>query len=92
VNLVVAIAHGNLKMENNIQCPVCDDVATLTSNLNDVYVGKIQSKIWVKFISYQCDYCEESFTTTETDEFNLGEINRGIRKFQRMSKINNILK
>ena len=79
-------------MENKIDCPICGDVAVLDEYDNDVYVGKIQSKIWVKFLSYQCDSCEESFTTTEADEYNLEQINKGIRKSQRMEKINNLLK
>jgi hypothetical protein len=79
-------------MKSKIECPFCQDVAVLSSNINDVYVGKIKSKIWVNFISYQCDSCEESFTNAEVDELNLLEINRGVKKFQRMIKINNVLK
>jgi C4-type Zn-finger protein len=76
----------------HINCPSCGDVCILKSNYNDVYVGKINSKIWVNFLSYQCDFCEESFTSTEIDEVNLAEINIKIRNFRRMFKIKKIIK
>lgn len=79
-------------MKNKITCAVCGDVAELVSDINDFYVGKINKKIWVNFFSYQCDACEESFTTTEVDELNLSKIEIGIRSFKRMLKINKIIK
>ncbi len=79
-------------MKDKVQCPFCEDVAVLSSNYNDVYVGKIKSKIWVNFMSYQCDCCEESFTNTEIDECNILQINKGIIRFKRMQKITNVLK
>ena len=79
-------------MKNKIDCAVCGDVAELVSDINDVYGGKINKKIWVKFFSYQCDDCEESFTTTEVDELNLSNIEIGIRNYRRMLKINKIIK
>jgi protein-disulfide isomerase len=79
-------------MKNKITCAVCGDVAELVSSINDVYIGKINKKVFVDFISYQCDACEESFTTTEVDELNLSKIEIGIRNFKRMLKINKIIK
>lgn len=79
-------------MISKVDCPVCGDIAQLVTETNDVYVGKINKKIWVNFTNYQCDYCDESFTTTEIDELNLNEINKGIRKFQRQIKIKRLVK
>lgn len=79
-------------MQNKLDCPICGDITQLVTETNDVYVGKINKKIWVKFTNYQCDYCDESFTTTEADELNLSEINKGIRNFQRQLKIKRLVK
>ncbi len=79
-------------MKNKITCAVCGDVAELVSSINDVYIGKINKKVFVDFISYQCDACEEAFTTTEVDELNLSKIEIGIRNYKRMLKINKIIK
>lgn len=93
---VVVIVRGvskiNQKMKNSIHCPICSDVANLVSDSNFVYINKIQSNVMVKFLSYQCDFCEESFTTTEVDDINLIEINKSICRFKRKIKISNILK
>lgn len=80
------------QLKNSIDCPICDDMIKIVSDYNDVYVGKINKKICVNFLNYQCDFCDESYTTTEVDEFNLNEINNGIRKYKRLLKIQNILK
>lgn len=79
-------------MKDKIDCVVCGDVAELVSDFNNFYVGRINSKIWVEFFSYQCDACQESFTTTEIDELNLNKIEIKIRNFKRMLKINKIIK
>lgn len=79
-------------MKNKLDCPCCGDVAQLVTEYNDVYVGKVNKKIWVNFTNYQCESCDESFTTTEADEVNLNEINKGIRKYKRQLKIKSILK
>ncbi len=78
-------------MKDEIGCSFCGGIATLISDFNDIYVGKINKKIWVNFHSYKCS-CGESYTTTEIDELNLTEISKGIRKYKRMIKINNIVK
>lgn len=80
------------QINNSIECPNCDESTKLVENLNDVYVGRINKKIWVNFLNYQCDFCEESYTTTEIDELNLQEISKGIRKFKRQLKIQKLLK
>ncbi len=92
VVIVPGVIKRNQKVKNNIQCPKCGDVANLVSDLNHIYVTKIQSSVLVKFLSYQCDCCEESFTTTETDELNVLEIDKSISKFKRKITISNILK
>ena len=80
------------QIDKSIVCPNCDDLAKLVSDLNDVYVGKINKKIWIEFLNYQCDFCEESYTTTEVDEINLQQINKGVRNFKRQLKIQKLLK
>jgi hypothetical protein len=75
-----------------VNCPTCGKFCNLERNLNDIFIGKINSKIFVDFLSYHCFDCSETYTTNETDELNLEEINKGIKKFQRMVKIYNILK
>jgi DNA-directed RNA polymerase subunit RPC12/RpoP len=79
-------------MKNNIQCPTCGRFCNLERNLNDIFIGKINSKICVDFLSYHCFDCSESFTTTEVDNINLKNINKGIRNFKRQLKIQKILK
>lgn len=79
-------------MKNKVICPQCDEVCRLVSDYNDVYVGKINQKVWINFYSYECDFCETSFTDRECEEKNIIEINKGIRKFKRLIKIKNILK
>lgn len=74
-----------------INCPTCDGYCFLEKKLNDLFIGKINSKICVDFISYYCDYCSETYTTTETDKINLIEVNKGIRKFKRLQSIKIIL-
>lgn len=78
-------------MINKIDCPCCGDIAQLITEYNDVYVGSVNKKVWINFTNYQCDYCDESFTTTEVDELNLNEINKGIRKFKRLQKIKDLM-
>lgn len=73
-------------------CPTCGGLCHLEKNLNDFFIGKINSKICVDFISYHCINCKETYTTTETDELNLIQINKGISKFKRLQKIKNLLK
>ena len=80
------------KVKNKLDCPVCGYIAQLVTEYNDFYVGKINKKIFFNFTNYQCDSCDESFTTTESDELNLKEINKGIRNFKRQLKIQKILK
>ena len=36
------------QIDKSIVCPNCDDLAKLVSDLNDVYVGKINKKIWIE--------------------------------------------
>lgn len=79
-------------MKDKIDCAICGDVAELVSDFNNFYIGRINGKIWVEFFSYQCDACQESFTTTEIDELNLNKIEIKIRNFRRMLKINKIIK
>ena len=74
-----------------INCPNCGEVCKFVTDSNDIYVGKINQRIWVNFSNYQCINCFDSFTTTEIDELNLFEISKGIRKFKRLFKIKKIL-
>ena len=75
-----------------MKCPICDEWCHLVTSENDVYVGKINKKVWVDFLSYECDHCFESFTDTEIDIHNQHQISISIKKYQRMLKIKNIQK
>jgi hypothetical protein len=79
-------------MKDKINCAICGDVAELKSIFDDFFVGKINKKIHVNFYSYQCDACEESFTTNKIDQLNLNNIERGIRNYKRMLKIKQLIK
>ena len=61
-------------MKDKINCAICGDVAELKSSFDDFFVGKINKKIHVNFYSYQCDACEESFTTNKIDQLNLNNV------------------
>jgi len=95
VNQVVDTVPGILKkriMSNKFYCPGCGYVCALVTDLNDIYVAKINQRVWVDFTNYQCDKCFDSFTTTELDELNLFEINKAIRRSERKTKIKTVLK
>ncbi len=77
-------------MKRSIECPYCSEVCDLVSDYNSVHLkGKTVS---VDFLSYQCDSCEQSFTTTEIDEVNLQRIEKACRSWDRKQKISNVLK
>ena len=95
MNQVVDTVPGILKkriMSNKFYCPGCGYVCALVTDLNDIYVAKINQRVWVYFTNYQCDKCFDSFTTTELDELNLFEINKAIRRSERKTKIKTVLK
>jgi len=77
-------------MKKRIECLYCSEICELVSDYNDVHLkGKT---VFVNFLSYQCDSCEQSFTTTEIDEVNVERIEKACRNFDRKEKISNILK
>jgi hypothetical protein len=66
---------------------MCGSKARLEEYENDSYIDRIKKRIKFKMISYSCDACTNSFTTTESDTIVVNRINKGIRCEQRKSKI-----
>jgi hypothetical protein len=78
--------------EEKIKCPICGCVCEINEVYNDLHFPGIYESIRVDFLSYKCNSCDESFTTTEMDELNLNRINKSIRGSKRKDKIKNIIK
>lgn len=78
-------------MKDKIKCPCCSRLTILVDDHNDIQFPGIYDDVRVDFLSYHCDFCKESYTTTEVDEVNLSRINKAIRKYKRKDKIKNFL-
>lgn len=76
-----------LMIEQQIRCPMCGSKARLEEYENDMYIDRIKRKIKFKMVSYVCNACTNSFTTTESDTIVVNRINKEIRSEQRKSKI-----
>jgi DNA-directed RNA polymerase subunit RPC12/RpoP len=76
-----------LMIEQQIRCPMCGSKARLEEYENDMYIDRIKKRIKFKMVSYVCNACTNSFTTTESDTIVVDRINKGIRSEQRKSKI-----
>lgn len=76
-----------LMIEQQINCAVCNGKARLEEYENEIYINRIKKKIKFKMVSYVCDVCTNSFTTTESDTIVVNRINKRIRSEQRKSKI-----
>ena len=74
-------------IEQQINCAVCNGKARLEEYENEIYINRIKKKIKFKMVSYVCDVCTNSFTTTESDTIVVNRINKRIRSEQRKSKI-----
>ena len=74
-------------IEQQINCAVCGSKAILEEYENEIYINRINKKIKFKMVSYSCDACTNSFTTTESDIIVVNRINKEIRSEQRKSKI-----
>ena len=74
-------------IEQQINCAVCGSKAILEEYENEIYINRINKKIKFKMVSYSCDACTNSFTTTESDIIVVNRINKAIRSEQRKSKI-----
>ena len=79
-------------MENKIVCPCCGDISQMVDDHNDIQFPGVYDDVRVDFLSYHCDSCEGSFTTTEVDEINVSRIRKAVRKYKRKDKINNLYK
>ena len=79
-------------MENKIKCPCCGDICELVNDFNDLQFPGLYDDVTVDFLSYKCNSCGDSFTTTEVDEINLKRIYKGIRNYKRKDKINSLIK
>ena len=74
-------------IERQINCAVCNGKAMLEEYENGIYIDRIKKKVVVDMLSYACDACKNSFTTTESDTIVVDRINKRIRSEQRKSKI-----
>jgi hypothetical protein len=85
-------------MEILVDCVMCaDGVSYLKKDSNDIMIthkvsnGYITSKVFVDFISYKCDKCDLSFTTSEMDDINMDQIDKKRKILKRKNTISNIL-
>ena len=78
-------------IEQQINCAVCVSKAILEEYENEIYINRINKKIKFKMVSYICDSCKNSFTTTESDTIVVNRINKKIRSEQRKSKIDRLI-
>jgi len=74
-------------IEHEINCPTCGGKARLEEYENEIYINRIEKNIKFKMVSYVCNVCTNSFTTTESDTIVVNRINNKIRNEQRKSKI-----
>jgi len=81
-----AVEKDWLMIEQQIRC-MCGSKARLEEYENDMYIDRIKKRIKFKMVSYSCDACTNSFTTTESDTIVVNRINKEIRSEQRKSKI-----
>ena len=79
-------------LEKLIHCPTCGVESILIENTNDIYINKIGKYISVDMLSYDCKFCNESYTTTESDTITLNRIQSKIRSEVRKDKINKCIK
>lgn len=78
-------------IEQQINCATCGGKARIEEYENEMYIDRIKKKIKFKMVSYVCDSCTNSFTTTESDTIVFNSINKAIRKEQRKSKIDRLI-
>lgn len=74
-------------IDQEINCAVCNGKARLEEYENGIYIDRIKKKVMIDMLSYACDACKNSFTTTESDTIVVNRINKEIRSEQRKSKI-----
>jgi hypothetical protein len=74
-------------IEHEINCATCDGKASIEEYENEMYIDRIKKKIKFKMVSYVCDSCTNSFTTTESDTIVVDRISKAMRCEQRKSKI-----
>jgi Zn finger protein HypA/HybF involved in hydrogenase expression len=78
-------------LEKLIHCPGCGVESMLIENTNDIYINRIGKYISVDMLSYDCKFCNESYTTTESDTITLNRINSKIRSEVRKDRINKLI-
>jgi len=74
-------------LEQQISCPMCGTKSRLEEYDNEINSSRDGKKIKFRMISYACDACTNSFTTTESDTIVVDRINKAMRCQQRKSKI-----
>jgi len=79
-------------LEKIIHCPGCGVESMLIENTNNIYINRIGKYISVDMLSYDCKFCNESYTTTESDTITLNRINSKIRSEVRKDRINKCIK
>jgi DNA-directed RNA polymerase subunit RPC12/RpoP len=74
-------------IEQQINCATCNGKARLEEYDNEMYLDRIKKIVKFKMVSYVCNACTNSFTTTESDTIVVHRINKAMRCEQRKSKI-----
>ena len=74
-------------IEHEINCPTCGGKARLEEYDNEMYLDRIKKIVKFKMVSYVCNACTNSFTTTESDTIVVDRISKAMRCEQRKSKI-----
>lgn len=59
-------------MISKIDCPYCDGVAHLKSEIREISYKKGSFPVEAHY--YQCEKCHEEFTTTETDTQTMAQL------------------
>jgi hypothetical protein len=73
-----------------ILCPCCERDIPLAEKEIEIISNRLGRKVRAMTLCYECDICEQSFTTTESDTESMRRIgviiNREIRK-EKISKL-----
>ena len=65
-------------MKKRIECPYCDGIANLQKEARELAYRKDVFRIVAHF--YQCEKCQEEFTTTEADAISLTQVHNQYRE------------
>lgn len=74
-------------LKQNIKCPICFGSAWLNEEYISTYSSGIKKSVKVLGLSYLCDTCSGSFTSTESDTITMKRYDVVVRKEIRKNKI-----